>query len=264
MPQTARTASTPAATLDRRGRRATTTSGIAAVEGARDAAVQPQGAAGEPAAHRGRRQRHRRADPGGRPVGPRRRARHRDPVLPRPRGDAGLHRRARRGRPGHHARGRRRARRRPGQDQPAGPGRTGHRPLRDRRPVRHARRLRPQRRARVRAQPRALPVPALGPDRVRRVQGRPAGHRHRPPGQHRVPGPRRLRPQRAGLPRHPGRHRLAHHHGQRPGRARAGASAASRPRRPCSASRSACSSPASSASSSAANCRRARPPPTWC
>ena len=44
----------------------------------------------------------------------------------------------------------------------------------------------PQRRARVRAQPRALPVPALGPDRVRRVQGRAAGHRHRAPGQHRV------------------------------------------------------------------------------
>ncbi len=33
-------------------------------------------------------------------------------------------------------------------------------------------RLRAQRRDRVRAQPRALPVPALGPDGVRRVQGR--------------------------------------------------------------------------------------------
>ena len=55
-------------------------------------------------------------------------------------------------------------------------------------------RVRAQRRAGVRAQPGALPVPALGPDGVRRVQGRPARHRHRPPGQHRVPGPRGVRP----------------------------------------------------------------------
>ena len=54
--------------------------------------------------------------------------------------------------------------------------------------------LRAQRRDRVRAQPRALPVPALGPGRLRRLQGRPARHRHRPPGQHRAPGPRRLHP----------------------------------------------------------------------
>jgi hypothetical protein len=42
----------------------------------------------------------------------------------------------------------------------------------------------------------------------------------------------------------------------------AGASAASRPRRPCSASRSACSSPVSSASNSPASCPTARRPPT--
>ena len=48
--------------------------------------------------------------------------------------------------------------------------------------------LRAQHRVRVPAQPRALPVPALGPDRVRRVQGRSARHRHRAPGQPRVPG----------------------------------------------------------------------------
>ena len=65
----------------------------------------------------------------------------------------------------------------------------------------------------------ALPVPALGPDRLRRVQGRAAGHRHRAPGQHRAPGPRGHDPRRPGLPGHPGRHRLAHHDGQRPGRA---------------------------------------------
>ena len=69
-------------------------------------------------------------------------------------------------------------------------------------------RLRAQRRLRVPAQQGALPVPALGPGRLRRVQGRPAGHRHRAPGQHRAPGPRRHDPQRPGLPGHAGRHRL--------------------------------------------------------
>ena len=52
---------------------------------------------------------------------------------------------------------------------------------------------------RVRAQPGALRVPALGPEGVQPVQGRAARHRHRAPGQHRVPGPggdepRRTRP----------------------------------------------------------------------
>ena len=40
---------------------------------------------------------------------------------------------------------------------------------------------------------RALRVPALGPGRVRQLHGRAAGHRHRPPGQPRVPRARRLR-----------------------------------------------------------------------
>ena len=44
-------------------------------------------------------------------------------------------------------------------------------------------RLRRQREARVRAQPRALPVPALGPDGVRQFPRRAAGHRHLPPGE---------------------------------------------------------------------------------
>ena len=72
---------------------------------------------------------------------------------------------------------------------PLAPGRDGDRPLGDRGRVRHRRRVRPQRRDRVRPQPRALPVPALGPDGLRRLQGRPARHRHRPPGQHRAPRP---------------------------------------------------------------------------
>ena len=78
--------------------------------GRRATAVQPQGAAGEPAAHRGRRQRHRRPRPRPGRLGPHGRAGHRDPVHPRPRDHAGLHRRALRGRPRHHARGRHRAR----------------------------------------------------------------------------------------------------------------------------------------------------------
>ena len=55
----------------------------------------------------------------------------------------------------------------------------------------------------------------------------PPGHRHRAPGQPRVPrAGGRWRARRDGelrrLPRHPGRHRLAHHDDQRPRRARLG------------------------------------------
>ena len=64
----------------------------------------------------------------------------RDRPHPRAGPHAGLHRRARRGRPGRHARRARRPRRRPGQGQPAGPGRAGHRPLGHRRGVGRARR----------------------------------------------------------------------------------------------------------------------------
>ena len=58
---------------------------------------------------------------------------------------------------------------------------------------------------------------------VRQFPRRAAGHRHLPPGQPRIPVAGRL--DRAGgqqagrLPRHAGRHRQPHHHGQRPGRA---------------------------------------------
>ena len=83
-----------------------------------------------------------------------------------------------------------------------------------------------QRRARVRAQQGALRVPALGPAGVRQLRRRAARHRHRAPGQPRVPRARgvraRARRDGAGLPRHAGRHRLAHHDGQRPRRARLG------------------------------------------
>ena len=54
-----------------------------------------------------------------------------------------------------------------------------------------------QRREGVRAQRRALRLPALGPDGLRGLQGRAAGHRHRPPGQPGVPRARRVRRRRA-------------------------------------------------------------------
>ncbi len=102
-------------------------------------------------------------------------------------------------------------------------------------------RLRAQRRTGVRAQPRALPVPALGPDGVRRVQGGPAGYRDRAPGQHRVPGQRGDARGSTGSPT-----RTAASAPTRTPRwstasaCSAGASAASRRRRPCSASRCPC------------------------
>ena len=169
-----------------------------------------------------------------------RRAEQGDPVHPGPGDHAGLHRRAVRGRPGHHARGDGRHGRRPGQDQPAGPGRAGDRPLGDRRRVRHRGRLRAQRGDRVRAQPGALPVPALGADRVRRLQGGAAGHRHRAPGQHRAPGPGDLHPRTARPIRTPASAPTRTPRWSTGSAWSAGASAASRPRRPCSASRSRC------------------------
>ena len=109
--------------------------------------------------------------------------------------------------------------RRPDADQPARAGRAGDRPLDPGRRVRRAARVPAQRRARVRAQPRALRVPALGPDGVRQLLGRAAEHRHLPPGQPRVPRERRARARRPGVPRHARRDRLAHDDGQRPRRA---------------------------------------------
>ena len=161
---------------------------------------------------------------GAREVERERSAQRRDRVHARARADAGLHRRARRRRPGGDARRDERHGRRPQQDQSAGPRRARHRPLRAGRRVRHQCRLPAQRRARVRAQPRALRVPALGAESVRQLQGRPARHRHRPPGQPRVPRARRVRQRqpRAGLSGHARRDRLAHDDGQRPRRARLG------------------------------------------
>ena len=103
-------------------------------------------------------------DPG--QLAPGRGRRGRGPVHALARDPPGLHRRARHRRPRGHARRDGRPGRRSDQGQPARPGRPGHRPQRAGRPVRDVGRLRLQRRARVRAQRRALPAPALGPDRL--------------------------------------------------------------------------------------------------
>ena len=118
--------------------------------------------------------------------------------------------------------------RRPDADQPAAAGRAGDRPLGAGRRVRHPRAFQRNAELRVRAQPRALRLPALGPAGVRQLRGRAAGHRHLPPGQPRVPGARRLRTQAttasepAAYPDTLVGHRLAHDDGQRPRRARLG------------------------------------------
>ena len=83
-----------------------------------------------------------------------------------------------------------------------------------------------QHRARVRAQHRALRLPALGPGRVQELPRRAAGHRHLPPGEPRVPRQDRVRERGERrddrVSRFARRHRLAHDDDQRPRRARLG------------------------------------------
>ena len=184
-------------------------------------ALLPEGPAGEPAALRGRPLGHRRGHQGPGRLDQGAPGRPRDRLPPGPGPDAGLHRRAGGGRPGRDAQGHGGAGRRPAEDQPAVAGRPGDRPLGHGRRLRRRGRLREERRDGVRAQRRALRLPALGPDRLRQLPRRAAGHRHLPPGEPGVPGPGGL--DQAGerqdrrLSRHPGRHRQPHHHGQRPG-----------------------------------------------
>ena len=111
----------------------------------------------------------------------------------------------------------------PAQGQPAHPGRARHRPLRPGGRVRDAARDPHERRARLRAQRRALRVPALGP-------GAPSTtSRSSPPNTgicHQVNLEYLARvvdaARRDRLPRHARRHRLAHDDGQRARRARLG------------------------------------------
>ena len=90
---------------------------------------------------------------------------------------AGLHRRAVRRRPRRDARRDGRHGRRPAAINPLVPGRARDRPLRPGRRLRLGAGVPDQRGEGVRAQPGALRVPALGPDRVRGLQGGAAGHR---------------------------------------------------------------------------------------
>ena len=147
------------------------------------------------------------------------RAEPRDLVLAGPRPAPGLHRRPGRRRPRRDARRDGRPGRRPGADQPADSRRARDRPLGAGRRLRLAQRVRPQRRVRVRAQPRALRLPPLGPEGLPRLQGRAARDGDRPPGEPRVPRPRGRGARRLGLPRHARRHRLAHDDGERARRA---------------------------------------------
>ena len=225
--------------------------GRAAVEVRRRApAVLAEDPAREPAAQRGRRDDRRQGHRGAGHLERGRRALQGDRLHPGARRHAGLHRGSRDRRSGGDARRHDGDGRRPEQDQPARARRAGHRPLRPGGRLRHPAVLPAQRRSRVRAQRGALRLPALGPGRLSQLPGRAAGHRDRPPGQPRVPGPRGVRRRRAQprLPRHAGRDRFAHDDDQRPRRARLGGRRASRPRRRCSASRCRCSSPRSSAS----------------
>ena len=183
------------------------------------------------------------------------------PFMPGARPAPGLHRRPGGRRPGGHARRDGRPRWRPVAGQPARAGRPRHRPFGPGRPVRHARRVRLQRRARVRPQRRALPAPALGADGVPRPARRAARDRHRPPGQPRVPGHGRRRSARtdgrpAGLPGHGRRAPTRTRRWSTAWASSATASAGSRPRRSCWASRSTSRCRTSSASASTARCPR--------
>ena len=155
-------------------------------------------------------------------------------------------------------------------DRAAGAGRPGGRPLGDDRLLRHEEGARPEHEAGVHAQRRALPVHEVGHAGLRHLRRRAAGLRHRPPGQPRVPGARRLQDRgdegrAAGLlPRLAGRHRQPHDHDQRHRRGRLG--------RRRHRGRGGDARPAGLLPDARrgrlrvhrARCAKASPPPTWC
>ena len=109
-----------------------------------------------------------------------------------------------------------------GPDRAAGAGGPDRGPLGPGGLFRGAERLAAQHGDGVQAQPRPLPVPQVGDAGVQRLLGRPARHRHHPPGQFRVSGEGRVKQRRGLLPGHAGRDGLAHDHDQRPGHRRLG------------------------------------------
>ena len=199
--------------------------GIAAGRQGGQAAVLAEDPAREPAALRGRRQRHAPDIEALLDWDPKADARPRDLVHAGARDHAGLHRRALRRRPRRHARGDPEAGRRPGARQSAGAGRTGHRPLGAGRRLRHRRRAGAttpgssssatasatrscagaRRRSRTSRSCRRTPASC-----TRSTSSTSAASCSRRSGGTRRPIPTRRR------------HRLAHHDDQRPRRARLG------------------------------------------
>ena len=206
-------------------------------------------------------QRRRRRRRGGRELGRHGRAEPRDLVRARPRPAPGLHRRPRGRRPRGDARRDGRPRRRPGADQPADPGRARDRPLGAGRRVRHARRVRRNVELEFERNRERYAFLRWGQD----ASATSRSSRRAPGSSTRSTSSTSRAWSRSATAR-PSRTRSS-----APTRTRrwstasacsAGASAGSRPRRRCSASRSRCSCRRSSASGSPASCRRARRRPT--
>ena len=133
--------------------------------------------------------------------------------LPARVGAPGLHRRSLRRRSGRNAVGGGAHGRRYGQDQPAGSGRSGHRPLGPGRQLRHNDGLRPTM-SNWNTSATASGTTSCAGHRIdEELPRRAPRHRHRPPGQSRVSGQRRrdtrYRWRDVRLPGHAGRHRLA-------------------------------------------------------
>ena len=186
------------------------------------APVFPENPAREPASPRGRPLRQGRRHGSAGALGRQGRRAEGDLVRAGARASPGFHRRAGGRRSRGDARRHRAARRRSQQGQPAAAGRARDRSLGAGRLFRPGERVSAERRARVLAQQGALRVPALGPGRLRQLPRRPTRHRHRPPGEPRVSRARdhdgRIGRGHARVPRHAGRHRLAHDDGERSGR----------------------------------------------
>ena len=210
----------------------------------RPAAVLAEDPAREPAAPRGRAVRRPRGHPGAGGLGRHVRSAEGDCLHAGARAAAGLHRRAGGRRSGRDARRHGPARRRSAQGQPAAAGRAGHRSLGAGRSLHRGNS----------ADLNAALEFTRNRERYTFLRwGQEAFHNFRvvPPDTGivhqvnleylaRVIFREEADGRAARLPGHAGRHRLAHHDGQRPRRGRAGASAGSRRRRRCSASRSRC------------------------
>ena len=168
---------------------------------------------------------------------------------PGARADAGFHRRAGGGRSRRHARRHEGARRRSQEDQSAGAGRSGHRPFGGGDLLRQQSGVQEERRRGIPAEPGALQIPEMGAALVRQFPRGAARHRHLPPGQSRIPVARGLEPEGQGEGRRQGRRPWTSPIPTRWSaptrtppwstacRCSAGASAASRRKPPCSASR---------------------------